>query len=361
MKPGKSSQIKKIQNQNKRAQSKAPSNKKLAPFNYDEFVGFLRARFFLTHHDKYDQSTYEVASFFLDDLLATMVQQNFSKFTSDERAIVNLNEVMQAALVNSTDRDWRYFILLKPVLYDLQKFLAKEGQVNDRYGIQDASFDANFWAMIIRTVLALNYFRFQGKDVAELMKSSSAIDDLQFKFLKQEGDDDNFDLPVVAEVYRGLDIPLKPLTGAKAKPLAEQLSETAVQDEIDFAKRTLHQFQLASVKGVVTDNVVNMLMAFHQGLAEQYHATHRQWTAELLKTFASKDLLKYWQPEWDNLDGIGGEVESYLKFLKKQEALTDPDGIIKNLEGLDRYIDVSALNHCLETLDLDQVQQLTDK
>ncbi len=86
-----------------------------------------------------------------------MVNQNFTKFTSNERAVVKLNEVMQASLVNSDDKDWRYFVLLVPVLYDMQQFIVKEGSVNARYVAQAPKFDINFWRMIMRTVMAINF------------------------------------------------------------------------------------------------------------------------------------------------------------------------------------------------------------
>ncbi|CAH1855959.1 metaphase chromosome protein 1 [Convivina intestini] len=356
MKQGKASQIKKIKHQ--RTKHRFTEKKKLSDFNFDEFVGFLRARYFLTRHDKFAPETYEVASFFLDDVLASMVQQNFSKFTSNERVIVNLNEVMQATLVNSADRDWRYFILLLPALYDLQKFLAQEGSVNDRFGVASANFDINFWRMIIRTVIALNYFRFQGKDVTELMNSSNAIDELQFKFLKVNGDDDDFDLNTIDEVFRGVTVKMAPLKLADAEALAPVLTADEVDSEIQYAEKRLPQFQESSIKGVVSENVLKMLSAYHLGLAQKYQAVHSQWTAPLIETFTTHDLMNYWTPQWDNLDGIGGEVSKYVTFLGKKKALTNSQDLVSKLDGLSHYIDVLALNTLLANLKLSQVQEL---
>ena len=140
-----------------------------------------------------------------------MVNHNFTSFTSNERAVVKLNEVMQAALVNSDDRDWRYFVMLVPVLSDMQQFLVKEGSVNERFVAQAPKFDINFWRMIMRTVMAINFFKWQGKDVAEMMKTSNAIDELQFKFLSESEDDDDFNLEIINETFRGLSPKMKPL------------------------------------------------------------------------------------------------------------------------------------------------------
>ena len=194
MKQGKTAQIKKMKQVQRK--QKLTSKNKLPEFNYNEFAGFLRARYYLTHNDKYNQETFEVASFFLDDVIAMMVNQNFTKFTSNERAVVKLNEVMQASLVNSDDKDWRYFVLLVPVLYDMQQFIVKEGSVNARYVAQTPKFDINFWRMIMRTVMAINFFKWQGKDVAEMMKTSQAVDELQFKFLSENEKDDDFNLVI---------------------------------------------------------------------------------------------------------------------------------------------------------------------
>ncbi|CAK8054664.1 metaphase chromosome protein 1 [Eupransor demetentiae] len=355
MKQGKSAQIKSFKKQ--KAQQKFSEKKKLKPFDYDEFAGFLRARYYLTHQDKYSQPVFEAASFFLDDVITTMVQQYFSKFTSNERAIVNINEVMQAALVNSSDRDWRYFILLMPVLYDMQKFLAREGSVNDRYGIASSNYDPNFWKMIMRTVMALNYFRFQGKDVADLMKNSSAIDDLQFRFLKEEGDDDEFNLEIIEEVYRGIHPKLAELKDADAKPADEFLSEKEIQDEMDYAAKRVEQFRDASIKGVVSPNVVNLLLALHKGMAEKWHLGHENWQAADIKAFVSESLFEYWQPEWENLDGIGSEIKAYIQFLGKKKAILQSKKIVDGLDGLDHYVDVSAINHLLADMPLDQLQE----
>lgn len=339
-------------------QHKYKENKKLPPFDYNEFAGFLRARFFLTKRQAYQPEVFEVASFFLDDLIATMVQQNFSAFTSDERVIVNLNEAMQATLVQSTDRDWRYFILLMPVLYDIQAFLAKEGQVSPRYGVKTTKFDVNFWRMIIRTVLAVNYFRFQGQDVAKLMAESSAIDDLQFKFLSQNGDDDDFDLATIQEVYRGLTITMPELKAADAKPLVDKLSAEEIQDEVDFGQRMVETFEKTSTAGVVSKQEMAMLESLHRGLAEKFNASHRDWTANMLASFVKDDLFDYWQPEWDSLDGLGGEISRYVQFLSDKKAIDDGRKIQRGLEGLDHYLDIAAVNTLLGQLSVKAVEKL---
>ncbi|MFC4760915.1 metaphase chromosome protein 1 [Fructobacillus durionis] len=356
MKQGKSAQIKKFKKQ--KSLQKFQQKTKLSPFDYNEFAGFLRARFFLTKQHSYQKATFEVASFFLDDLIATMVQQNFSDFTSDKHVIVKMNEVMQAALVQSSDRDWRYFILLMPVLYDIQAFLAKEASVSDRFSVQTTSFDPNFWRMIVRTVLAVNYFRFQGQDVAKVMSEGNAIDDLQFKFLSQDDKDDNFDLETIAEVYKGLKVTEPKLDGKDADPQPEKLSTEAIDEEVAFGKRMVETFQKTAIKDVVSEQEVQMLLAFHKGLAEKYNVTHREWTNDLLTTFAKKDLMDYWQPEWDSLDGLGGEIAQYIKFLDKKKAV---DTIrIAALEscGLDHYVDIKAVNTLLAAMPMKEVEAL---
>lgn len=356
MKQGKSAQIKKMRQVQRK--QKLVSKSQLPEFSYNDFAGFLRARFYLTHIDKYSQETFEVASFFLDDVIAMMVNHHFTQFTSNERATVKLNEVMQATLVNSDDRDWRYFVLLVPVLYDMQQFLLKEGNVSARFVIQSSSFDINFWRMIVRTVLALNFFKWQGKDVAELMENSNTIDELQFKFLLENKQDDDFNLPIIEETFRGTKIKIKPLIDTIAKTqLAALQPDILAQEHID-AEKYLKQFKEASVKGVVSDNVTNMLLAFHKGIAETYHMTHDLWDADILKCFAMSHLLDYWEPSWDNLDGIGGEVKSYLTFLSTKGAIKGLGNIIKDTVDIDRYIDVSALNHLLENINSEQITKL---
>ncbi|GAO99734.1 hypothetical protein [Fructobacillus ficulneus] len=348
MKQGKAAQIKSLKHRNE--QHKFRESKKLEPFDYNEFAGFLRARFFLTKRQAYDAKVFEVASFFLDDLIATMVQQNFSAFTSDERVIVNLNEAMQAALVQSNDRDWRYFVLLTPVLYDIQAFLAKEGQVSPRYGVKTTKFDPNFWKMIVRTVLAVNYFRFQGQDVAKLMSESSAIDDLQFKFLQENGDADDFDLATITEVYRGLAVKMPDLKDADAQPLDKELTEAEVAEEVAFGDRMVETFQKTSTAGVVSDQEMALLKAMHKVLAEKYHAGHRDWNASLIATFVKNDLFAEWAPVWDSLDGLGGEITRYLEFLASKKAVDNFKKIERGLVGVDHYLDVAALNNLLAQL-----------
>ncbi|CAK1238747.1 hypothetical protein [Fructobacillus fructosus] len=356
MKQGKSAQIKAFKKQ--KSLQKFQEKKKLSPFDYNEFAGFLRARFFLTKQHTYQKETFEVASFFLDDLIATMVQQNFSDFTSDKRVIVKLNEVMQATLVQSADRDWRYFILLMPVLYDIQSFLANEGQVSDRFSVQTTSFDPNFWRMIIRTVLAVNYFRFQGQDVAKVMSDSNAIDELQFKFLNQNDQDDDFDLKTIAEVYKGLKVTEPKLSGKVASPKGEKLSKEAIDEEIAFGERMVATFQKTAIKDLVSEQEVQMLLAFHKGLAEKYNVTHREWTNDLINTFAKEDLMNYWQPEWDSLDGLGGEVARYIKFLDKKKAVDTVRIAELEASGLDHYIDIKAVNTLLAQLNDAGVEKL---
>lgn len=346
MKQGKSAQIKNLKH--RQQQQKFMNKHKLPEFNYNEFAGFFRARYYLTHRQKYSPETFEVASFFLDDVIAMMVNHNFTSFTSNERAVVKLNEVMQAALVNSDDRDWRYFVMLVPVLYDMQQFLVKEGSVNERFVAQAPKFDINFWRMIMRTVMAINFFKWQGKDVAELMKTSSAIDDLQFKFLQVDDKDDHFNLPVIAETFRGLSPKMKPLKGADSVVALEpKLTEAQIQAELEFADKRLAQFKAASVKDVVSDNVVNMLRGFHEGLATEYQATHDLWQPAMFNALATDKLFNYWSPDWDNLDGIGGEVKSYLTFLSQKQDISGLSQFVTGTAGIDRYIDVAALNHLL--------------
>jgi len=334
------------------------SKHKLPEFSYNDFAGFLRARFYLTHIDKYSQETFEVASFFLDDVIAMMVNHNFTQFTSNERATVKLNEVMQATLVNSDDRDWRYFVLLIPVLYDMQQFLLKEGNVNARFVVQTSNFDINFWRMIVRTVLAINFFKWQGKDVAELMKNSNAIDELQFKFLLENEQDDDFNLSIIEETFRGTKIKIKALTENTDVVQSVELKPEILDQEMLISDTYLHQFKNASVKGVVSDNVINMLSAFHKGIAETYHVTHDSWDAGTLNHFAMAHLLDYWEPSWDSLDGIGGEVKSYLTFLSQKGALKGLGDILKGTANIDRYIDIVALNHLLSQLDLEKISKL---
>lgn len=352
MKQGKSAQIKKIKHINQK-QHKKQHEEKLPPFNYDEFAGFLRARYYLTHHDKYSRETFEVASFFLDDVIAMMVNQNFSAFTSNERATVNLSEVMQATLVNSDDKDWRYFVMLVPVLYDMQKFIIKESSVNPRFVAQAPKFDINFWRMIMRTVMAINFFKWQGKDVAEMMKTSQAIDTLQFKFLSENEADDDFNLAVIHETFKGLSPVLRSLKNAEFEESTISITDSVLETELAYAKIKLGQFKLASVKDVVSDNVTAMLYAFHEGMAKEYGLTHDSWSAEALKAFTVHHLLDYWRPEWQDLDGIGGELKSYLTFLSSKQAITGLKDKIDNLDYVDRYIDVSALNYLLADMSID--------
>ncbi|MBS9335432.1 metaphase chromosome protein 1 [Fructobacillus sp. M1-13] len=356
MKQGKSAQIKKFKKQ--KSLQKFQEKKKLSPFDYNEFAGFLRARFFLTKQHSYQKETFEVASFFLDDLIATMVQQNFSDFTSDKHVIVKMNEVMQATLVQSADRDWRYFITLMPVLYDIQSFLAKEASVSDRFSLQTTPFDPNFWRMIVRTVLAVNYFRFQGQDVAKVMSEGNAIDDLQFKFLNQNEQDDDFALATIEEVYKGLSVTEPKLSGKDVGPKADKLSAGAIEEEVAFGKRMVETFQKTAIKDVVSDQEVQMLLSFHKGLAEQYQVTHREWTNDLLTSFAKKHLMDYWQPKWDSLDGLGGEIARYVKFLDRKKAVDTVR--IAELEGsgLDHFVDIQALNKLLGQLSDQRVEEL---
>ncbi|MGR8825419.1 metaphase chromosome protein 1 [Leuconostoc mesenteroides] len=358
MKQGKSAQIKKMRHI--KSKQKFTSKSVLSEFNYNDFAGFLRARYYLTYNTKYSTETFEVASFFLDDVIATIVQQNFTKFTSNERATVNLNEVMQAALVNSDDRDWRYFVLLVPVLYDMQQFLVKESSVNKRFIAHAPKFDINFWRMIMRTVIAINFFKWQGKDVAEMMKTSNAIDELQFKFLSESEDDDDFNLEIINETFRGLSPKMKPLKNTDdVQKLQPSLSPDEMQTEIEFADKSLQKFQEASVKDVVSDNVINMLHAFHEGMAREFNATHKFWRANLLNAFAEKHLLDYWTPQWRDLDGIGGEVKSYLTFLSSKKALTGLGDLVAGTLDIDRYIDVIAINSLLEKLDMKDIEKLS--
>ncbi|MCK8617665.1 metaphase chromosome protein 1 [Fructobacillus sp. M158] len=356
MKQGKSAQIKKFKKQ--KSLQKFQQKAKLSPFDYNDFAGFLRARFFLTKQHSYQKETFEVASFFLDDLIATMVQQNFSDFTSDKHVIVKLNEVMQAALVQSSDRDWRYFIVLMPVLYDIQAFIAKEASVSDRFSVQTTAFDPNFWRMIIRTVLAVNYFRFQGQDVAKVMSEGNAIDDLQFKFLNQNAEDDDFDLATIEEVYKGLAVTQPVLSGKTVEPKEEKLSPEAIDDEVAFGKRMVETFQKTAIKDVVSEQEVQMLLAFHKGLAEKYQVTHREWTNDLLTTFAKNDLMAYWQPEWDSLDGLGGEIARYVKFLDQKKAVDTVRLAALESSGLDHFVDILAVNTLLAQLSMQRVEAL---
>ncbi|MBS9336291.1 metaphase chromosome protein 1 [Fructobacillus papyrifericola] len=359
MKQGKSAQIKKFKKQ--KSLQKFQEKTKLSPFDYNDFAGFLRARFFLTKQHSYQKETFEVASFFLDDLIATMVQQNFSDFTSDKPVIVKLNEVMQATLVQSADRDWRYFILLMPVLYDIQAFLAKEASVSDRFSVQTTSFDPNFWRMIIRTVLAVNYFRFQGQDVAKVMAAGNAIDDLQFKFLNQNEQDDDFDLKAIEEVYKGLAVTEPKLSGKVVEPKKEKLSAQAVADELAFGKRMVDTFQKTAIKDLVSEQEVQLLLAFHKGLAQKYQVTHREWTNDLLTTFAKEDLMDYWQPEWDSLDGLGGEIARYVKFLDQKKAIDTVRIAELEASGLDHYVDIRAVNKLLAQLKDDRLEALLEE
>ncbi len=357
MKQGKSAQIKKMRHV--QSKQKLTARKTIPAFNYDEFAGFLRARYFLTHRNKYAPEIFEVASFFLDDVIATMVQQHFTQFTSNERATINLNETMQAALVNSDDRDWRYFVLLVPVLFDMQQFLVKESQVNDRFVAQTTNFDVNFWRMIMRTVMAINFFKWQGKDVSEMMKTSNAIDTLQFKFLSENDDDDDFNMAVIVETFRGLEPKMKPLKVSEAFLKSnETLTAEGLQAEAAYAEKRLAQFKENSVKGVVSDNVINLLHAFHVGIAQEYHLTHEQWDANVLNDFVQQHLMAYWTPQWSDLDGIGGEVKSYLKFLSQKKAITGLGKIVSGIIDLDHYIDVAAINSLLRQLNGSDLEKL---
>ena len=357
MKQGKSAQIKNIKH--RQQQQKFLNKHKLPEFNYNEFAGFLRARYYLTHHQKYAPETFEVASFFLDDVIAMMVNHNFTQFTSNERAVVKLNEVMQAALVNSDDRDWRYFVMLVPVLYDMQQFIVKEGSVNERFVAQAPKFDINFWRMIMRTVMAINFFKWQGKDVAEMMKTSSAIDDLQFKFLQADDQDDHFNLSVIAETFRGLAPQLQPLKGAADVTVhTPALTQAQVQEELAYADKRLAQFKAASIKDVVSENVVGMLRGFHQGIASEYQATHETWEPAMFNGLASAHLFEYWAPQWESLDGIGGEVKSYLTFLSEKQDIQGLRQFLTGTAAIDRYIDVAALNYRLGQLSDDKLAEL---
>ncbi|MCO0832649.1 metaphase chromosome protein 1 [Fructobacillus sp. W13] len=356
MKQGKSAQIKKFKKQ--KNLQKFQESKKLSPFDYNEFAGFLRARFFLTKQHTYQPETFEVASFFLDDLIATMVQLNFTDFTSDKHVIVKMNEVMQAALVQSTDRDWRYFVTLMPVLYDIQSFLAKEASVNDRFSLSTTPFDPNFWRMIVRTVLAVNYFRYEGKDVKKVMEESNAIDDLQFKFLSQNEKDDDFALETIEDVYSGVKTMEPKLKIKDFKEGKEKLSADQLAEEEAFGKRMVETFQKTAIKDLVSDQEVRMLLAFHKGLAEQYNLTHREWSNAALASFAKDHLMDYWTPEWDSLDGLGGEVARYVKFLDEKKAVDTVRLAELQASGLDHYIDIKALNTLLEKLSVKDVEAL---
>ncbi|MBR2277086.1 metaphase chromosome protein 1 [Leuconostoc gasicomitatum] len=356
MKQGKTAQIKKMKQVQRK--QKLISKNKLPEFNYNEFAGFLRARYYLTHNDKYNQETFEVASFFLDDVIAMMVNQNFTKFTSNERAVVKLNEVMQASLVNSDDKDWRYFVLLVPVLYDMQQFIVKEGSVNARYVAQAPKFDINFWRMIMRTVMAINFFKWQGKDVAEMMKTSQVIDDLQFKFLSENEKDDDFNLAIIAETFKALAVKIKPLKTENKILELNELSPSEIADELSYANKSLKQFKEASVKGVVSENVMNMLYAFHEGMAKEYNVTHTLWDADTLNSFAMSHLMSYWTPVWDSLDGIGGEVKSYLNFLSQKKAIQGLGKMVTDTSDIDRYIDVTALNKLLAQMSSERLENL---
>ncbi|TYC46442.1 metaphase chromosome protein 1 [Leuconostoc litchii] len=358
MKQGKSAQIKKMRHQ--KSKQKFTSKSTLPAFNYNDFAGFLRARYYLMYHNKYAPETFEVASFFLDDVIATIVQQHFTQFTSNERATVNLNEVMQAALVNSDDKDWRYFVLLVPVLYDMQQFIVKESTVNKRFIANAPKFDINFWRMIVRTVIAINFFKWQGRDVAEMMKTSNAIDELQFKFLSENEDDDDFNLEVINETFRGLSPKMKSLKNTdNVHKLQPELTALDIQAELDFAKKSLKQFQDDSVKDVVSDNVTDLLYAFHEGMAQEFNATHDLWQPDMLNVFAEKYLIDYWTPRWLDLDGIGGEIKSYLTFLSKKKSLTGLGKLVAGTVDIDRYIDVVAINFLLSKLSIDTVEKLS--
>lgn len=356
MKQGKSAQIKKIKHTQQK--NKLVSKDKLPDFDYNDFAGFLRARYYLTHNSKYSKETFEVASFFLDDVIAMMVNQQFTQFTSNERAVVKLDEVMQAALVNSDDKNWRYFILLVPVLYDMQQFLIKEGHVNARYVAQAPKFDINFWRMIMRTILAINFFKWQGKDVALMMKNSNAVDELQFKFLIENEQDDNFNIEVIAETFRGLEAKIKPLKTDGQTISFPVLTVSEIENELVHGEKYIRAFKSSSVKGVVSENVENMLRAFHEGMAKEYNATHDIWDAEILNTFAMTSLLKYWHPTWESLDGIGGEVKSYLTFLSQKKAVQKLSKILSGTSDIDRYIDVIALNQLLSQVDLKRLEKI---
>ncbi|MGX7051609.1 metaphase chromosome protein 1 [Leuconostoc palmae] len=359
MKQGKSAQIKQIKNRKRK--QKFNMQEKLPPFNYNDFAGFLRARFFLTHHNKYDEKTFEVASFFLDDLIAMMVNQSFSKFTSNEQAVVKMNEVMQATLVNSDDKDWRYFVLLVPVIYDIQQFIVKESSVNPRFITETSKFDINFWRMIMRTIMSINFFKWQNKDVSEMIKTSSAIDDLQFKFLLENEKDDDFNLKIIAETFKGLQPKLKPLVEVEGNIGNADINLTTddINNELAYAELKLSQFKATSVKDVISENVLKMLFALHEGIAKEYNLTHREWTPIIINQFIMDHLLDYWTPEWHNLDGIGGEVKSYLLFLSEKNIISGFKSETNNIESIGRYIDVKAINYLLAQLTLDQVAELS--
>lgn len=356
MKQGQRAQVKKMRNLKKKQTYKQAGHVK--PFDFNEWAGFLRARYYLMYHDKYDQKTFEVASFFFDDLLAMIVQQHFTQFTSNERAAVNLNEAMQATLVNSEDRDWRYFILLVPVLFDMQKLLVKESQVNTYFIASAPKFDINFWRMIVRTVLAVNFFKWQGKDVAEMMKTSNAIDELQYKFLSQNDEDDDFDLQTIGETFRGLAPVVATTDDVKQDVEVMVLSQDLVDAELVYAQRRLEDFKAAAIKDVVSDNVLHLLYAYHEGMAKIYGRTHKTWDAESLKQFTKQELFDYWQPQWQDLDGIGGELRAYLKFLSQKKAINGLGKLLKGIEGLDHYIDVMAINTLLVQLTPKELETL---
>ncbi|MGO2138489.1 MAG: metaphase chromosome protein 1, partial [Leuconostoc mesenteroides] len=213
---------------------------------------------------------------------------------------------------------------------------------------------------IMRTVMAINFFKWQGKDVAEMMKTSNAIDELQFKFLSESEDDDDFNLEIINETFRGLSPKMKPLKNTDdVQKLQPSLSRDEMQTEIEFADKSLQKFQEASVKDVVSDNVINMLHAFHEGMAREFNATHNLWRANLLNAFAEKYLLDYWTPQWRDLDGIGGEVKSYLTFLSSKKALTGLGDLVAGTLDIDRYIDVIAINSLLEKLDMKDIEKLS--
>ncbi len=152
-----------------------------------------------------------------------------------------------------------------------------------------------------------------------MMKTSQVIDDLQFKFLSENEKDDDFNLAIIAETFKALAVKIKPLKTENKILELNELSSSEIADELSYANKSLKQFKEASVKGVVSENVMNMLYAFHEGMAKEYNLTHTLWDADTLNSFAMSHLMSYWTPVWDSLDGIGGEVKSYLNFLSQKK------------------------------------------
>jgi hypothetical protein len=343
MKPTQKAQLKKLRQQHR--QKSGTTQSAIPEFKFNEFVGYLRGRFFLTHQDKYaDQATFEAASFLLDDALTTMVQQHFTKFTSGEQALVDVSKVVQATLVNSYDRDWRYFLLIQPALYDVMQFLVQEGHTHTRFRAHAPAFDVNFWRMITRIVLATNVLRWQGQDVT---KRWEEIEALQVTFAKVVDEEDLFDVDAIAQAFEGLTPQISQLPGEAGQALDSEFDEQVLAQELDFAQRHLTTFQAQALQDVVTDNITAMLRAFHEGMYREFLRTHDQWDAASLKTFATTKLFDYWTPQWDNVDGTGGELVSYLRYLADKKTVTQLPKLLAGIEGLARVIDVQALNQLL--------------